>query len=333
METSRRNWTTKLAAFMLLLAVLTMAGKCDPDDDDDDDVVETDDISVPTDEDITVTDEPGDVSVSDDDTGADETSDGPETELTATAVPEVQVQSWGTLPVESTLNLVGETSALADCPYAADPVIDVPVSLATSPRGASGFASIPGLASARMYFGDGAIEGDSFPVHTEVDGEPFTEQSHIEVSEVSSSGFVMDWRRYRVSGDVETVDPSGLECQEGLSVFFRPVDLALFQLMLDQPALDMEVGGVDNWSCSATSDSVGIAGTATELPPGSLVTVTLVISGEDGSSDPVEVEAVVQEDGTFLAPFDIDGVTGEVSISARHGVYSLGGNFFETCNS
>ncbi|MGZ0228769.1 MAG: hypothetical protein ACKVKO_02225 [Acidimicrobiales bacterium] len=138
----------------------------------------------------------------DDGNDADEASDVP----TATAVPEVQVQSWCTLPAESSLNLVGETSALADLPFAAEPVIHLLVSLAASPRGASGIETMPGVSGIRFYFGNTELQAKRLSNYKEIDGQPFTEQSQFDVKEFSADGFALHERLYDVPGNDETLD-------------------------------------------------------------------------------------------------------------------------------
>lgn len=289
------------------------------------------------DDDATVESVATDTETTPDEAEADEPAEAPVVDEPATeeavipAEPDVAPApaSWGKLPDSENLIFRGVSLDLPDCANGLGGELTLELDFFASSRGAAG--SMFGDLDGRMYAGDGVVEMVDGASRTTVNGVSTTEQSFYTVVETSADGLTVEVRTYAVAGEVDgDIDPAQATCGAGGLVELTTDDPTTWgQFFADTPALDMEVGEVEDWSCTAGDSGVSVSGRATVLAPGT----DLLIGGEVSGAETVPIPPVtttVLDDGTFDA--DISGVPpGDLSIQASHGVYGLGGEFFGEC--
>jgi hypothetical protein len=257
--------------------------------------------------------------------------DEPATEEAAIpAEPEAApAQSWGQLPDSENLIFRGVSLDLPDCPVGQSGEVTLELDFFASSRGAAG--SMFGDLDGRMYAGDGVVEMVDGASRTTVNGVATTEQSFYEVIETTADGLTVEVRTYVIDGEVDgDIDPAQATCSDGALVELTSDDPTTWtEFFADTPALDMEVGEIEDWSCTASDSGVSVFGLATVLPPGT----DLLVGGEVSGTETVSIPPVttrVLDDGTFDVL--IPGVApNDLSIQASHGVYGLGGEFFVEC--
>ena len=131
--------------------------------------------------------------------------------------------------------------------------------------------------------------------------------------------------------DAESVAIDQGVCDVGGTVRLTSSDYPTFRDAINNaPPLDLAIAAVEDLTCERTADGILVTGRIPGAAAGEEVFVRASISGDE-FIDLGEQAATVGDDGRFEMEVPKDGDETHVSVTARRGVYTAGGQFFDDC--
>lgn len=323
----KKRWAAVAAAIVIVL------GACDHTDADRG--AEATEGPVPTQTPVP-TDTPVPTEAPEDSDGADGSTDdctddcalaGSECEL-AQDVCDAEPMDWGTVPAD----LLQFTVVWAGDGPCAEPETgsdEITFDFFASGRGLA--ANTGTTFDGTFFFGEGTTMYTPRLARITRDDVETTEWDSVTLVFNADGSVSGEWLEFLAPGDLDDPNPDIAEVTEcGLFDLDGPLD----QLVLIRdtaPATDMAITPTEGWVCTNTPEGLLVSGAAPGLPPGSSVEVSADIS----STEFVELgtrTAITDNAGHFDVLFEGESADGNLSMRARHGVYSMGGFFASSCD-